>query len=406
MCAVLANPPPQDDIKAEHKHEEERPIAPSREPEASSPEFETQADQKKRNRASLFGWISFFFCTTIVSMLVVQDSLPTWETVQSEFKNISMGQFPFAKPEQRSPARCFADFLANEASSQVDNIRVIPCVSSEGRRIPRLNRSDFADVVALLLERGSNLLEGLPENGQTTLILEIMQGLRVPHLYIDFRKFGEFEPFIARSFGMQSMQLHEVFATMEHILQQRVEEGLPPLLILLDHFESALRSSQFQAERFFMWAFSLEHKSLVQVKFLSTDAKLAASLRELVSWKLSPVAFPVVPKQDIAAYLAVVTVLEPEAIERVLVRHGRNMAVIARITAQYLRENDKQAVTASLDECLKRLVPRSDFLAHLGYVRLWFIYIMCVVGTWFCARFFAREKKAGKRLWAFSLSVR
>lgn len=366
MCAVLANPPPhQDELKAEQK-QEERPIAPSQEPEAG-PELETQFGHK-RKRASIFGWISFFFCTSLFSMLFVQDSLPTWEFVQSEFKNLSLSHyFPFTKYKERSPARCFADYLASEQISETHNFRVIPCVSSEGRRIPRLNRSDYDEVTKLLLERGSNLLEGLPENGQTTLVLEILQGSHVPHLYMDFRKFGDFEPFIAQSFGIPSMKLHEVFATMESVLRQRTEEGLPPLLVLLDHFEFALRSSQFQAERFFIWAFSLEHKSLVQVKFLSTDAKLAASLRELVSWKLSPVAFPVVPKADVAAYLSAVTVLGPEAVERVLARHGRNLAVIARITAQYLRENEEQAKDASLDECLKRLVPRSDFLAHLGF---------------------------------------
>jgi len=78
-------------------------------------------------------------------------------------------------------------------------------------------------------------------------------------------------------------------------------------------------------------------------------------------------AFPAVPKSDVTAYLGKVTVLGSEDIERVVGRHGTNMAVIARITAQYLRGNDARATNTSLDECLQRMIPRSDFLAHLGF---------------------------------------
>jgi len=74
---------------------------------------------------------------------------------------------------------------------------------------------------------------------------------------------------------------------------------------------------------------------------------------------------PAVSKSDVRAYLANVTVLDSKAIERVAV-HGTNLGIISRIAAQYLRANDAKTANVSLDECLKRVTPRSDFLANLG----------------------------------------
>jgi len=273
--------------------------------------------------------------------------------------------FPVLSPPATEPMTCITDNA--QVPTVVEQLRVVPCVSSgSGRVIPRLNRSDYATVKSLLLESGHNLLEGLPENGLTTLALEILANGSYPSMYIDFRQFTNFEVLISERFGLKTQaHLYDALKAMGKMLQERSAAGLLPILMVFDHFEVALRNSQFQAERFFTWVFDMEHKSLLRAKFLSSDAKLATAMRELVKWKLSPVEVPAVSKSDVRAYLANVTVLDPKAIERVAV-HGTNMGIISRIAAQYLRANDAKTSNASLDECLKRLTPRSDFLAHLG----------------------------------------
>jgi len=271
---------------------------------------------------------------------------------------------PITITEPMNAVRCFTDNV--QIPPVVEQLRVLPCVSSEGRVVPRLIRSDYAEVKNLLLESGYNLLEGLPENGLTTLALAMLANVSTPSMYIDFRQFTDFELFISDSFGLEIQgHLHDVLRDVESVLQDRANDGFSPMLMVFDHFEVALRYSQFQAERFYTWVFDMEHKSLVRAKFLSSDVKLAAAMRELVKWKLFPTAFPPVSKSDVRAYLANVTVLDPKAIERVAL-HGTNLGIISRIAAQYLRGNDAKTTNTSLDECLKRVVPRSDFLAHLG----------------------------------------